>query len=274
MGMKLKKFLQNKNTVTFIGALLIVLVLYVFYNWNVSKAVSPIKVPYAKVTIQPKTEITSAMIGYMDIAAAGVKGSVITDVKKIIGMYSDVNTLIPEGSMFYESAVVSQEELPDSALYDVKEGESLYYLGVNMTSSYSNSMVPGNYIDIYIQTTTTENGVNKVMVGKLVENVKILAVKTSNGQNVFENTDEVRIPATIIFGVSEDIHLLLRKASLIGNLNSYSKVDIIPVPSTVSIYTPEGDNIVTNITSDYLKEFIEQKSVYVPTVDGSSNQGE
>lgn len=274
MGMKLKKFLQNKNTVTFIGALLIVLVLYVFYNWNVSKAVSPIKVPYAKVTIQPKTEITSAMIGYMDVAAAGVKGSVITDVKKIIGMYSDVNTLIPEGSMFYESAVVSQEELPDSALYDVKEGESLYYLGVNMTSSYSNSMVPGNYIDIYIQTTTTENGVNKVMVGKLVENVKILAVKTSNGQNVFENTDEVRIPATIIFGVSEDIHLLLRKASLIGNLNSYSKVDIIPVPSTVSIYTPEGDNIVTNITSDYLKEFIEQKSVYVPTVDGSSNQGE
>ena len=275
MGTKIKKFLSNKNTVTMICALLIVLVLYLGYNWRIKSAVSPIKVPYAKVTIQPKTEITSSMIGYMDVAAAAIKSNVITDVNKIIGYYSNVNTLIPEGSMFYQSAVVDQGALPDAAILDTPKGEVPYYLAVNMTSTYSNSMVPGNYIDIYVQTTTTDtDGTNKVMVGKLVENVKILAVRTSDGLDVFENTDEVRRPATIIFSVKEDIHLLLRKAALVGNLSSSYRIDIVPVPSTVSYYTPEGQDIVTNITSEYIKEFIEERSIYIPVEEIENNNKE
>lgn len=265
MGTKIKKFLSNKNTVTMVCAILAVAVLWIGYNWRVNSAVSPIRVPYAKVTIQPKTEITSDMIAYMDVAAAAVRSNVITDVNKIIGYYSNVNTLIPEGSMFYQSAVVERDSLPDAAILNVPQGEVPYYLGVNMTSTYSNSMVPGNYIDIYVQTTTTDtDGTNKVMVGKLVENVKILAVKDSDGQDVFENTDELRRPSTIIFSVKEDIHLLLRKASLIGNLTSAYTVDIVPVPSTVSFYQPEDSDITTSITSEYLREFIEKKSIYIP----------
>ena len=44
----LKKFLQNKNTVTVIGVVLAVLVLYVGYKISVKSAVNKITVPYAK----------------------------------------------------------------------------------------------------------------------------------------------------------------------------------------------------------------------------------
>ena len=110
---KLKQILSNKNTVTFIAAILIVLVLYVFYNWRVNQATSPIRVPYANQTINPRTKITNDMISYLEIPSTALKGNVITNVNNIVGMYTNVNGSIPAGSVFYKSQVVKQEELPE-----------------------------------------------------------------------------------------------------------------------------------------------------------------
>ena len=74
--MKLKNLLANKNVVTILGVILIVVVLYAFYNWRVNEAINPIHVPYAKVTIGPRTEITPEMIEYVDIQQISIKGNV------------------------------------------------------------------------------------------------------------------------------------------------------------------------------------------------------
>lgn len=265
LALKLKMFLKNKNTVTIICALLAIGVLFVGYNWRVKSAVDPIKVPYAIKTIQPRTEITKDMFGYKEVARAAVDDDVILNVNQLIGYYSSASTIIPKGSMFYKETVVKKEELPDAALYDMPLDETLYYLGVNITTSYSNSILPGNYIDIYMQTITTDtDGTTKVMVGKLVSNVLVRAVKTSNGLNVFESSEEARIPSTIIFSVKEDIHLLLRKAATIGNLSTQYKIDIIPVPNTTGFDGNTEEGVVTKVSNEYLKDFIEEKSIYIP----------
>lgn len=263
--LKLKMFLKNKNTVTILCALLAIGVLYAGYNWRVKSATSPVKVPVVKTTIQPRTEITKDMITYKEVARAIVDENVIVNVNQLIGYYSSANTIIPKGSMFYKGTVVKKEELPDAALYDMPLDETLYYLGVNITTSYSNSILPGNYIDIYMQTITTDaDGNTKVMVGKLVSNVLVRAVKTSNGLNVFENSEEARIPATVIFSVKEDIHLLLRKAATIGNLSTQYKIDIIPVPNTTGFNGNTDEGVVTKVSNEYLKDFIEERSIYIP----------
>lgn len=265
LTLKLKMFLKNKNTVTILCGLLIIAVIFVGYNWRVKNAVNPVKIPYAVKTIQPRTEITKDMIGYKEIPRAAIDENTIVNVSQLIGYYSSANTVIPKGSMFYKGTVVQKEELPDAALYNMPVDESLYYLGVNITTSYSNSILPGNYIDIYMQTITTDaDGNTKVMVGKLISNVLVRAVKTSNGLNVFENSDEARIPATIIFSVKEDIHLLLRKAATIGNLSTQYKIDIIPVPNTTGFDGNTTEGVVTKVSSEYLKDFIEEKSIYIP----------
>ena len=66
----LKKFLGNKNTVTIIGVVLCMILLYVFYNVRINQKVALVRIPYANQTIQPKTEITSDMISYMEVAGA------------------------------------------------------------------------------------------------------------------------------------------------------------------------------------------------------------
>ncbi len=251
---KLKQILSNKNTVTFIGIILIVLVLYFFYNWRVNQATSPIRVPYALQTIAPRTKITSDMIGYVEITQTALKGNVLTNANtQILGMYTNVNCEIPAGSMFYASAVIKEEELPDAFLLNLKEGYVAYNFDVSMKTTYGNSMYPGNYVDVYFR---YEDDNGQKNIGKLVENVEILAVKDGAGKAVFENSSEDRSPAQIIFGVTEDIHYLLRKAEYITTNNN----NIILVPTNASLELEEGEKAPINVTSDTIKQYIESKA--------------
>ena len=254
---KLKRILSNKNTVTFIGIILIVLVLYIFYNWRVNMATTPIRVPYAVQNIPPRTKITRDMIGYVEINQPAIKGNIYTNLETQIiqkNMYTNVNCMIPAGSLLYTSALVREEELPDAFLVNLKEGDIAYNFDVSMKTTYGNSMYPGNYVDIYFRY-EDDNGVKKI--GKLLENVEILAVKDSSGRAVFENISEERSPAQIIFGVTDEIHYLLRKAEYITR---DAKENIILVPTNASLELEEGETAPLNVTSETIKQYIESKA--------------
>ena len=92
---------------------------------------------------------------------------------------------------------------------------------------------------------------------KLLENVEILAVKDSSGNPVFETSTEERTPSQIIFSVTDEMHKLLRKAEYIQD------AELILVPTNVSYETNDGETIDTIITSDYIKNYIEQRSIDV-----------
>ncbi len=246
--MKLKNLLANKNVVTILGALAIVIVLYLFYNWKVNQAINPISIPYAKVTIGPRTKITSDMIGYVDIQQAALKGDVLTNENtQIVGMYTNINCTIPAGSLFYNETLVRFEELADSFLIDIPDGYVAYNYSVSIMSTYGNSIYPNNYVDVYFK--GEEDG--RIILGKLVQNVKVLAVKDSNGQHVFENTAENRSPSQIIFAVTDEMHELLRTAEYIRN------AEIILVPTNVSYKIEDSKEIVTEIASEDIKTYIE-----------------
>ena len=247
----LKRFLKNKNTVTIIGILLVLGILYYTYNSQINKAVTPVSVPVAATDIQPRTLITEDMVTTMNVPAVSLKNNVIRSKSLIVGKYSNYNTLIPEGSMFFTSTVINKEDLPNYAVINVADGEVPYYFAVNMATTYGNSIMPNSYIDIYMKA-ENENGV--VMVGKLIENIKVLAVKDSSGKNVFENTSESRTPASLIFGVEPKINILLKKAEYI---DQYS-VELFPVPHGGTIEKQEGEVSVTSAT---LKAFIEAHTV-------------
>lgn len=249
----LKRFFKNKNTVTILGVLAVILVLFFGYRYQINKMVSPVTgIPIATKTIQPRTEITKDMIEYIDVAPVVLqKGDIIQSSSAIIGKYSNYNTVIPKGSFFYKDTVIDEAKLPDSAFINLKKGEIPYNFPVDIDSTYGNSIFPENYIDIYMKANNEEG---KLMVGKLIENVKVLAVKDSSGRHVFESTSEDRQPAYLIFGVKADINILLRKASYMGN---YSVV-LFPVPHGVEVKVEEGE---TAVTSQTLKDFINANTV-------------
>ena len=219
----LKRFAMNKNTVTVVAVIAILGLLYWGYTTQINSSVSPISVPVARVTINPRTEITSDMLSSIAVPKIAITDNVIRSNAQVIGKYTNINVTIPAGSMFFKGVLVEKSALPDSVFTEVKDGEIPYQFPVNMETTYGNSIFPGNKIDIYMKA-VDDNG--QIMVGRLLENVEVLAVKDTAGRNVFENATETRTPAYLIFGVPERIHILLRKADYLRNIG----VELFPVP--------------------------------------------
>lgn len=265
LNSSLKKFLGNKNTVTILGVILCIFILYVGYNYRINKVVTLVRVPYANQNIQPKTLITTEMVSYMEVPQAFLVGSYYSDANSIVGKYSNYNTIIAQGSLFYQALLVDEKYLPDNSLQNVPEGYTVVNYPVNISTTYANSMMPGEYINIYYKSVNDDG---KIMFGKFISNIEILAVKDSSGQHVFESSEESRVPAYMLFAVPESTHLLLRKALY---LTEYD-VELLLVPNTQTL--TEEDAVSVN--SEEIKAFIEEKTEMVdvteiPTVEESVN---
>lgn len=258
LTMGIKKFLQNKNTVTVVGVVAAIVILYVAYNMRVKSAINPITVPYAKEQISPGTQITSEMVATREVPPSMLQGKVITNIGQVIDKYSSADTVIPAGSLFYERTVVEKEQLPANIILSYPNGYVLYNMAVNTSSTYGNSVYPGNYIDIYVKIVERrEEGQqqsNFIRVSKLLENVKVLAVKDASGQAVFANLDEQRTPAMVVFAVPSDMFILLTKTE---NLGSYS-AELIPVPTNESLKENPGE---VAISSEELVNYINEITV-------------
>ena len=239
-------FFKNKIVVTIIGVILIVGILYFGYTTAINKSTEPITMWVASQTIQPRTLITDDMIRQVSVPGSYVGSNIIRSKDKIVGRYSNYNTLIPEGSMFYDTTVINKEDLPDAAFVNIPAGQVAYNFPVTMESTYGNSIYPGNKIDIYMKI-NNENG--DVMVGRLFKNITVAAVKDSSGANVFEVSDNSRTPSFIIFGLTCEYYNLLKKASY---LDAYS-VELYPVPSGTNTSNTE---LETTVTSTKLEKFV------------------
>lgn len=263
----LKRFFSNKNTVTILGVLVGIAVLYFGYTWRINKQVEQITVVVAKQDIQPRTKITSDMVETISIARVmydkmvGEYGSGVTVLRSLSelnsftdGAYANVNSLIPKGTPLIRGTnVVERSKIPSSVLLKIDEGQVPYAFSINYSDTYGNAIMDGMYVNIYMKATDSSG---KIMIGKLLQNVKVLAVLDSSGRDVFENTAESRTPATFIFSLDEDLHLLLRKAK-------YLSVELIPVPVTESVSDEDYEGTI-EITSSYLRNYIEERTVDVP----------
>ena len=277
---KLKGLFKNKNFVTALAFILIGIVLIIGYRYRLNTATSPVNVPYAKVTIPAQTQITSDMIGVMSIARDAVNDDLIyTDIDEIKSLYTNIESTIYEGSFFYKAALAKKDNLPTSALLDVPEGQTLLSIKVDMVSSYYNSLVPGDYFDLYIRTIGVLPGEkqkeNEILVGKLIDKIKILAVKTETGENVF-GTGEAKEPAGVIFAIPDDQALLMMKADYFKNLDNVYEIEFVLIPKGKSYTAEEGETITPNITSDQLEEYINDKTkdIDIKTIKKSSDLGE
>ncbi len=260
----LKKFMQNKNTVTVVGVIAAIIVLYFAYTMRISSAISPVVVPYAKEQIPAGTLISEAMIGTMEVPPSMLEGDVIRNTGEIIDKYSSADTVIPQGSLFYKRSVVEKEQLPANIILDYPKGYVLYNLSVSTNTTYGNSVYPGNYIDIWLkavnkltdeQVQAGASGANQIMYSKLISNVKVLAVKDANGQPVFQNLDENRVPAMIVFALPEEYYTLLRKASYMRTYDTTIEL----VPTNESLKDEPGN---LEISSEDLKEWINQNTYW------------
>lgn len=238
----LKKFFTNKNTVTFVCVILGVLVLYFGYNFRVNKATDPIRVPYAKKELIKKSKITADLIGYTSVPRSLINTSktLIKSEKEVIDHYVSYSTNIPQNSYFYSDVVMTEEQMPDYAFINMKDGYTVYSLKVTMATTYANKIFPNTYIDLYAK--TTDRASDKIMFGRLIESIKVKAVKDDRGNALLENGVNNGSPSAMLFEVPDDLFDLLKKAEFLDD------VEIIPVPRNAAYTAQQGETTVDNET--------------------------
>jgi len=239
MGVGIKKFLSNKNTVTILCILAGVLTLVIGYNYRVNQSIDLVSVPYALVDIPKKTQITKDMIGHVKIPRSLTKNAtnIITSDQELINYYSSYSTDIPKNSLFYSDVILQEEEMPDYAFMNMQDGYTVYSLKVNNESTYSNRFRPGDYIDLYIEAKDTSS--SKIMMAILVKSIKIKAIKDSSGNSILENTISGGTPSALLFEVEDSVFDLLKKSEYVSN------VEIIPVPRNANYTKSEGATTVS-----------------------------
>ena len=82
--MGFKKFLQNKNTVTIVGVVVAIFILYFAYNMRIKSAINPVTVPYASEQIKAGTQIKESMISTRQVPPSMLAGDVILNVGEIV----------------------------------------------------------------------------------------------------------------------------------------------------------------------------------------------
>ena len=269
-----KKFLKNKNTVTILGVLACLVILYAGYTMRINQKTALVDVYYANQTIQPKTLITEEMVSRTQVPESFIRGTYYKNYNDIVGKYSNYNTTIAEGSLFYSDLLVEEENLPDAMFYDVNEGERIVSFPVTTESTYGNSIMPSNKVDIYVKLMEGE----KVVYGQYFEKVEILAVKDSAGKNVFESSEEEREPSHVYFSLEEAKYLLFSSLQYIKEYYETYEIEIVLVPNTMEFKAEE--TIATEVTSDYLYDFTldkikqidEQKELYNELVNEMEQQ--
>ena len=92
-GNSLKRFIKNKNTITILGVLVIVGLLYFGYTYQINTQVKPVRVAVAATTIQPRTLIKDDMVTYIEVPQSAITSNVIRSSAAVVGHYSNYNTI-------------------------------------------------------------------------------------------------------------------------------------------------------------------------------------
>ncbi len=241
-----KKFLSNKNTITILGVLIGVVVLYFGYNWRVTKSVQPVSIPYSTTTMMAGTKITENEINYASVPKDMIANmtNLVTDVSLINGMLVSYDSKIPQNGFFFDENLITEEEMPDSIFTNIPDGYTIYDMQVNISTAYGNSIFPDDNIDVYMSTTDEDDG--KLVYGRFIKQIKVLAVKDNSGKNVFADKDNPTETAHLLFAVPENLFLLLKKAEKLG-------ITLEPIPRNKS-YSHSAS--ATELTSDELQSMI------------------
>ena len=241
------KLFHNKSIVTLLSLIACIVILFFAYRYRVNTAINAVSVPIAKRDIQAREEITEDLFTTVKVAHSMITSNVIINKNDLLGKYVNYNTYIPEGGMFYRSAVVEWKQMPDSAWADIQEGYTIFSLKVNSTSTFGNSIYPGDKIDLYYQNTVN----NKMFLGSLIEGIEVLAVKDENGSHIFKKSAEQKNAEALIFAVPDEMFSVIKRAYYI------SGGTILPVPRNASY------NAETTLGNEKILSYIESNSQYL-----------
>lgn len=206
-----------KKNAKMIGIVVLLIVNVLLFKILLDKQLDLVEVPLAKVQIEPRTKIEEDMIEMVKVSKALVNEECVLNKDEIVGKYTEIEGIIPKGSLFYQSMLFDESELPDYPALKLKQGQNVFSLPIDLVKSSGNSLTNNQRIDLYVTLTSKkENPVTDA----LLFDVRIINVVDRKGIDMKKS--ELNIPSVINLAVNEEYVPLLKKASEMGSIDFYA----------------------------------------------------
>lgn len=244
----LSRILKNQNTLTFVLVIGLIVVIYFVYTGMVNQSVQPTALPYATELLKEKREITDDVINIVKVSGtftAAVGDDLIQSKGQLREKYVNVGYQIPQNSFFYKSAITTIENTNKTGFEDMPDDYTPFSLAVDFNSTYGCSIMPGNYIDIFLKAEIDR----KIVYELFIKSIRVEQVVDKDGNNVFTNTDDNKKPQPkyLIFTVPTEYKELLEMAMMISN------VELYPVPRNAG-YSENPENTI--LANESLRAYI------------------
>jgi pilus assembly protein CpaB len=268
----MKKKKENLKKLTALFLVLSLIFGIVFYTkLRIDAEVNAIPVVFTTSEIPARTEITEDMITVKNVPSDAVPPNAVVDPEKVIGKWTVSGFGIPKNSMMYDEKILAKEQLPDSAILNLKENEVAFPLLVDLETSLGNSIIPNANVDLYFRSKKDNTKDEPVMYGRLGANVRVVAVKDAQASNVFQNegkqeqeeaegtetSSQPSLASIYIFAVPSELNDILNKAKLIG--------DVVPVATSEAYNPDEADELLSN---EEILNFINGEKLEVTEEEG------
>jgi Flp pilus assembly protein CpaB len=155
--------------------------------------------------ILPRQQVQPQDLTEIHIPSAYVLEGVCTDPDAVIGRYTEIQGMIPKGSLFHERMLKPAEQLPDHPEAQLLADQAVYALETDLAGAAGNSLVPGQRADLHV---LIERRNEPPLTDCLIRNARILSICDHRGLDVADEKSS-GIPYLISIAVSrEDLNLI------------------------------------------------------------------
>ena len=210
----MKKEFLLKTTAIIVGVFLLLALNYLLFSLFVNEKLDLKSTYIAANDIAPRSEITEDDLIEIQIPNDYLMDYTYTNKSDIVGKYTEIQGMIPAGSVFYKNMLYDKEEIPDQASVQLKEGQTAYSLETDL--SKLGSIVVGNRIDIYVTIETEED----VLSGYLIRNARVIEIKDHKGLSL-NDENSTKIPYYVEIAIAYDIIPCLTKAESLGEIRLF-----------------------------------------------------
>ena len=247
---ELVRFFSNPNTLTFIFAIVAILILYYVYAYMVNNAIQPTTLYYATSTLYESDRLTKDKIGSIEVSGSFLTsqgGNIAQNYNMIYDKFVKKGYRIPANSFFYTEALTSEDAADSTPFTLLDDNFTIYKLKTDFHKTLGCSIMDGDYIDLYVKTKTDDG---KLIYTLFIKSIQVLMVVNSEGQDVFAYTkeDESLKPAMLYFAVPIETYKMLSIADKPG-----TNFEFIPVARDNSYSeNPEEPHIVNEQIKDMI----------------------
>jgi len=209
---------NKKMAISCTGLLLLAAVNFFLFKIALKNSLDLMEVYVARSSIGPRVQVTEDMIQTILIPSAYLNFNTFLNKEEIVGKWTDIQGMIPEGSLFYKTMLYDEKTLPDMPSLLLKENQVVYSMATDLISSAGNSLIPHQKVDIYC---TIEPQRNKPIVDLLISNVRILSLKDRNGVDM-QSEKSQPVPYVITIALDQDQISILSNAVKLGSIQMYA----------------------------------------------------